>query len=175
MKKVLTISLLLLLILTLTTTLVKAATTEAELQRKALELLSKVKTETDYTAAVERFFNEYDFTEEQLSSATAKVEEAEAIIEANGEDPRTYSGDVKDTLVGMAQEAATDLGMKLSVDYNNKVATLTKNGKTVVAVDTETGKIKQTGSDNLLFVVLSGVAVIAVAATVVVKKVTANA
>ena len=70
MKKVLIISLLLVLMLTFSTTLVRAATTEADLQRKALEILSKVKTETDYTATVERVFRQYDFTEEQLLALT---------------------------------------------------------------------------------------------------------
>ena len=175
MKKVLTISLLLVLMLTFATTLVKAATTKADLQAKALEILSKVKTETDYTATVERVFKEYDFTEEQLSSAMQEANSIEAVVEANGSDPKAYTSSVKNSLVSMAQSAAQDLGMQLVVDSKNNVATLTKDGKTVAAVDTESGKIKQTGSDNLLFVVLSGVAVIAVAATVVVKKVTANA
>lgn len=174
MKKVLTIFFLLIVMLTLVTT-VSTAATEADLQAKALEILSKVKTEVDYTAAVERFFREYNFTEEQLSSAMQEAENIEGIVIANGENPMNYPASVKENLVSVAQTAANDLGMKLIVDTKNHVATLTKEGTTVVAVDTETGKIKQTGSDNLLFVVLSGVAIIAVATTAVVKKVTADA
>ncbi len=175
MKKVLIISLLLVLMLTFSTTLVRAATTEADLQRKALEILSKVKTETDYTATVERVFRQYDFTEEQLSSAMSEANKIEAVVETNGSDPKAYSSSVKNSLVSIAQTAAQDLGMQLTVDSKNHVATLTKEGSTVAAVDTETGKIKQTGSDNLMFVVLAGVVVIATITTVVVKKVTADA
>lgn len=175
MKKVLTISLLVLVMLTFATTLTKAATTEADVQAKALEILSKVDTGTDYTATVERIFNEYDFSEEQLSNVMSKANEIESIIEANGSDPRTYSSSVKNTLISLAQAVAEDLGMKLTIDTKNNVATLTKDGVTIVALNLETGKIKQTGSDNLVFAVLAGVAVIAVVATVVVKKVKANA
>ena len=176
MKKVLTISLLLVLVLTCATTVVRAATTtEADLQKKVLEILSKVKTEVDYTATVERVFKEYDFTEEQLGNAMEKLDEIEATVVTYGEDPKAYKEGVREYLVELAQATASDLGMKLTVDSKNNVATLTRNGSVVVALDTETGKIKQTGSDNLVFVVLAGVAVIAVVTTAVVKKARANA
>lgn len=175
MKKVLTVSLLVVLVLTLATTLVKAATTQADLEKKVLEVLDKVAGGDQYKATVERVFNEYTFTEKQVNDAMVKVEEAGIFMAANGYDPLEYDAGQKEALLGIAQDGAAAVGMKVTVNTSDKTVVLTKGSKTIVAASTETGKLVQTGSDNLVFVVLAGVAIIAVVATVVVRRARANA
>lgn len=178
MKRVLTASLLVVLVLILASTVVKA-TTQSELEAYLTKAHTIAGEEVSLTEAdkvkVERYFAENTLTDAQATAIKGKVDEAIAIMDKAGvADPTKLSSSDKTKLLNVAETAAQEAGLTLTVNSKDNTVELYQDGKLIESVSFEE-KLVQTGSNNLVFVVLAGVAIIAVVATVVVKKVKANA
>ena len=179
MKKLATITLLVVMLVAFLAGTVNAAT-ESEL----LEYLSKDFTVGGETVSIsesdkvkiERYLNENEVTEEQADYVISKVDEAVAILQSAGETDLTkLSREDKDSLISIANDAADELGLSLSYDASSKTLSVYKDGKLVESTNiTSNNELVQTGSTNYVLYAIIAVAVIAIA-TVVVKKVRANA
>ena len=94
------------------------------------------------------------------------------MAENNTKDVSKLPADVKAKLRGLATEAANTADVTLNFSADG--IEVYKDGEHIYTVKDETNLV-QTGSSNLVYVVLAGVAMIAIAGTVVVKKVRTNA
>ncbi len=175
MKKILKLSALVLIVLLLATTLVSAATTKAELKDEVIALVNKLKLERDHTAEINTIFSKIDdLSEEDLSEITARLNAVDEKLAEYEYDLDSVPKAVKDSLFEVAQEAAGYAGLSLSPNYGDKTVDVYKDGDLVVAVS-YSDELAHTGNSNFVFAGLAVVAVIAVAATVVVKNAKANA
>ena len=179
MKKLGTITLLIVMLIGILAGTVNA-TTESEL----LEYLSKDFTVGGETISIsesdkvkiERYLNENEVTAEQADSIIAKADEAVAVLQSAGEtDITKLSREDKDKLIGIANSAASELGLSISYDASSKTLSVYKDGQLIESTSIKSGsELVQTGSANYVLYAIIAVAVIAIAA-VAVKKVRANA
>ncbi len=172
MKKVLTISVLVALVLMLACTVVKA-TTESELEEFILGTHKVAGKEVTLTSSekkqVKDYFAANELTDAQATTIKTKIDECISIMNKAGvTDVKKLSTSDKQTLLVKAQEAATVVGLK--VDMSTGLVT-DANGEPVFKLPD--GKLVQTGSSNIVYIILAGVAIIAIAGTVVYKKVRA--
>ena len=128
---------------------------------------------------VERYLTENPATDDQAAQVMAKGDELIALMnEAGTADPTKLSSADKQRFMAIANEAAAILGLTLvfhpdSVDvYKDGVLLDTM---TLGSITTGNGKLVYTGNDINLALVISSVAIIALAAGVVAKKRLANA
>ncbi len=176
MKKTLIVSLLMVVVLMLVGTGVKAANYRDDLVEKILAEAKKANIELSETE-VKNTLPE-NVSEEEYN---AVVEDIDAIkAEYKGTDYKSMDKDAKDALVKEVQATAKKVNVTVVVDTTtNNITVKNPDGKaTITRTVKEDGtitKVQQTGSDNLVYVVLAGVAIIAIAGTVVVKKARANA
>lgn len=170
MKKILTISMILIMLVMLGTTIVNAVTTET----LAEEIYAKGK-EYGMTASdkvkIERYLTENPVTEAEAKQIIAKVDEAEKImvdLGAKSYDDLTKAqkSQLKDIAVSVAEIIDVKLVFKQgSVDiYNNE-------GKLIETVTENNGKLAYTGNSVNIVLVVSVIAVIALAITVATKRV----
>lgn len=170
MKKILTISMILIILVMLGATTVNAVTTKT----LAEEIYTKGK-EYGMTASdkvkIERYLTENPVTDEEAKAIMAKVEEAEKImvdLKAKNYDDLTKAqkNQLKDIAVSVAEIIDVKLVFKQgSVDiYNNK-------GKLIETVTENNGKLAYTGNSVNTVLVVSVIAVIALAITVATKRV----
>lgn len=174
MKKALTVSLLVVLVLMLACTGVKANAKRDDLKEKILAEAKKAGItvgESEVEAALPE-----DVTDAEYDQVVGQIELMKKT--ADGKEMKDLTKEAKQTLLSQARVAAGTFGLKINVNSEDgKITVADKNGKVIASRNyDETGiKLVQTGSDNLVFVVLAGVAIIAIAGTVAVKKVRANA
>lgn len=170
MKKILTISMILIMLVMLGATTVKAVTTET----LAEEIYTKGKaygmTASD-KVKMERYLTENPVTEAEAKEIMTKVENAEKIMKdlgAKNYDDLTKAQ--KNQLKDIAVSAAEIIDVKLvfkqgTVDiYNNE-------GKLIETVTENNGKLAYTGNSVNVFLVVSVIAVFALAITVATKRV----
>lgn len=179
MRKLAAVALLLVMLIGIFAGTVNAAT-ESEL----LEYLSKEFTVGGETVSIsesdkvkiERYLNENEVTAEQADYVIGKVDEAIAILQSAGETDLTkLSREDKDSLISIANDAASELGLSVSYDASSKTLSVYKDGELIESTSITSGsELVQTGSTNYVLYAVIAVAVIAIAA-VVVKKVRANA
>lgn len=179
MKKLATVTLLIVMLVAFLAGTVNAAT-ESEL----LEYLSQEFTVGGETISIsesdkvkiERYLNENEVTEEQADYVIAKVDEAVSILQSAGETDLTkLSREDKDSLISIANDAASELGLSVSYDASSKTISIYKDGSLIESVSIYSGsELVQTGSTNYVFYAILAVAVIALA-TAGVKRVKANA
>lgn len=170
MKRILTISMILIILVMLGATTVNAVTTKT----LAEEIYTKGK-EYGMTASekvkIERYLTENPVTDEEAKAIMAKVEEAEKImtdLKAKNYDDltKTQKNQLKDIAVSVAEIIDVKLVFKQgSVDiYNNE-------GKLIETVTENNGKLAYTGNSVNTVLVISVIAVIALAITVGTKRV----
>ena len=147
MKKLISIAILFVMIVALSATMVSAATT-ATLADDLSEIGGKYGVSK---AVIERMIKELGVADDDVDDVLDLATE-------------------RNQLVGLASQLEEITGAKLTFK-NGEVSVTNKAGKSVGTFTMEDGKLVQTGSSNLVFVVLAGVAIIAVAGTVVAKKV----
>ena len=169
MKKVLTVLVLVAVLLVVAGTTVKA-TTEAELVTyltTSHKIAGKNASLTSLEIKqVKDFFADHDITDEQAAYIKEKVDACIKILDdANTIDVTKLSKSQKQALMGNAEEAAYKIG--LTVDTTTGIVRDVDG--TVVFVLPE-GKLVQTGANYIPYAILAGVAIIAVAGTVIYKK-----
>lgn len=168
MKKLISIAILFVMIVALSATMVSAAT-KATLADELSEIGGKYGVSK---AIIERMINEVGVADDDVDDILDLAQKADKIMtEAKVTDPSELKDSTQRTqLIDLANRAAAITGAKLTFK-NGEVSVTNKAGKSVGTFTMEDGKLVQTGSSNLVFVVLAGVAIIAVAGTVVAKKV----
>ena len=169
MKKTLIVVIVAILALVLATTVVNA-TTESELVTYLTTSHTIAGKSVSLTSAeikqVKDYFDANDITDEQATYIKGKVDEAIAIMEAAGvSEVSKLSATDKQTIMSKAQEAAAKIG--LSVNTSTGVVTNT-SGEVVFKL--REGKLVQTGANYVPYIVVAGLAIIAVAGVVVYKK-----
>ena len=172
MKKLLVISLLCVMLLIVLATGVKAATTETladELYAKG----AKYGLTSADKVRIERYLSENPVTNEEADKILAKADEAVAVMEAAKEtNYAKLTTAKKDELKAIATEAAKIIDATLVFKVDS--VEVYKNGKLIETVTETNGKLAYTGNNITNILVVSVLAIIALATTVVAKR-TVNA
>lgn len=173
MKKILSIGILMIMALALLGGAVNAATTDT-LANDLYELGAKYGMTSADKVKIERYLADNPVTEEQANKVMAKANEAVKIMEDNN---ATTLGQVKkedrEKLKTIANEAASVVD--LSITFKPGTAEIYKDGKLIETVTMSNGKLAYTGNNVNIVLVVSSVAIIALAAIIVARKKLANA
>lgn len=173
MKKILSITILLIMALALLGGAVNAATTET-LADELYAIGSKYGMTSADKVKIERYLADNPVTEEEANQIIAKANEAEKIMKDNN---ATKIAEVKkedrEKLKTIANDAASVIG--LSITFKPGTAEIYKNGKLIETVTMNNGKLAYTGNDINIVLVVSSVAIIALATVFVARKKFANA
>ena len=174
MKKTLSVVLLVIIAVMALATGVNAATSST----LADELYSKG-AKYGMTSAdkvkIERYLADNAVTDEQANQVLAKAQEAAKIMDEAGiTNYSKLSADKKNKLKTIANEAASVLGLTLTFKSGN--VEVYKDGKLIETLGSNSnGKLVYTGNNTNIILVVSSVAVVALAAGFVARKKIANA
>lgn len=176
MKKVISTLILFVMIVALATTLVKAVTANS-IVNDMYELGKKYGATNADKVKAERFVAENPITDAQAQEIYAKALDAIKVLEEAGATHfkklnTELNADQKTRLRAICQEAADIFGVTLT--YRNGNVEVYKGGK-LIDVYTFTDKLAYTGNNVNVVLVVSSVAVIALATTFIVRKKFANA
>ena len=176
MKKIISTLILFVMIVALATTLVKAVTASS-LVSDLYGLGKKYGATNADKVKAERFVSENPITDAQAQEIYAKAQEAIKVLEEAGATNfkklnTELNAEQKKKFRAICQEAADIFGVTLT--YRNGNVEVYKDGK-LIDVYTFTDKLAYTGKNVNLVLVVSSVAVIALAATFVLRKKFANA
>lgn len=174
MKKFLTVSLLFVMLVMAFATVVNAATS-ATLADDLYAKGAKYGMTSADKVKIERYLSENPVTDAEANAVLAKADEAVAVMENAGVtnyDKLTTAQ--KDELKSIAKSAAEIIDVKL-VFKKGSVEIYDKSGKLIETVTENNGKLAYTGNNVNSVLVVSIIAIIALAITVVAKKTFANA
>lgn len=167
MKKVLTISILAVMLVLMVVTGVNAANND-NLAETLYNMGAKYGMTKSDKVKIERYLADYPVTESEANAIVAKAEEAVKVMEdADVTDYTKLSKAQKDQLKSIANEAASIVNVTLV--FKTKAVEVYKNGKLIETVSNNNGKLAYTGNNNIVLVV-SSIAVIALASVVARKK-----
>ena len=122
---------------------------------------------------IERYLADNPVTESKANAIVAKANEAAKIMdEAGVTDFSKLSEDKKAEIKSIANQAASIVGVTLT--YKSGSVEIYKDGKLIETVTNNNGKLAYTGNNNIVLVV-SSIAVIALASVAVARKKLANA
>ncbi len=173
MKKFLTVSLLFVMLVMAFATVVNAATS-ADLADKLYAKGSKYGMTSADKVKIERFLADNPVTDADADKILAKADEAVAVMERAG--AKNYSeltAGEKSELKAIANAAADIAGVKLV--FKTSSVEVYKDGKLIETVTNNSGKLAYTGNNVNMVLVVSSIAVIALAITVVAKRTLVNA
>ena len=174
MKKFLTISLLFVMLLMAFATVVNAATS-ATLADDLYAKGAKYGMTSADKVKIERYLSENPVTDAEANAVLAKADEAVAVMENAGVTSYDKLATAqKDELKSIAKSAADIVNVKL-VFKKGSVEIYDQNGKLIETVTVNNGKLAYTGNNVNSVLVVSIIAIIALAITVVAKKTFANA
>lgn len=172
MKKILTISILAVMLVLITVTGVKA-TTNDNLAETLYNMGSKYGMTSSDRVKIERYLADYPVTEAEANAVVAKAEAAVKVMEDAGvTNYDKLTSAQKEQVKTIANEAASIVDVTLSFKTNS--VDVYKNGKLIESVSENNGKLAYTGNNNIVLVV-SSIAVIALASVAVARKKIANA
>ena len=172
MKKTLLISILVAIILMACATVVNA-TTSSTLADELYTKGEKYGMTTADKVKIERYLADNPVTEAEANAIVAKANAAAKIMdEAGTKDYKSLPADKKAELKSLANEAAGIVGATLSFKANS--VEIYKDGKLIETIGNNGGKLAYTGNNNIVLVV-SSIAVIALASVAVARKKLANA
>ena len=172
MKKLLTISILAVMLILMTVTGVNA-TTNSDLAQTLYNIGAKYGMTSGDKLKIERYLADNPVTESEANAIVAKANAAAKIMdEAGTTDYKSLSADKKAELKSLANEAASIVGATLSFTANS--VEIYKDGKLIETIGNNGGKLAYTGNNNIVLVV-SSIAVIALASVAVARKKLANA
>ena len=173
MKKTLTIALLMVMLVAVFATVVNA-TTASELANKLYAKGSKYWVTASDKVKMERFLSENPVTDDEANKLLAKADEAIAVMEASGKtNYKDLTATEKSKLKTIANEAADILGVTLT--FKKGSVEIYKDGKLVETVTMNDGKLAYTGNNINTVLVVSTIAIIALAIAVVAKRKFVNA
>ena len=173
MKKTLSVILLIVMILTVSTSV--KAISNSELSSKLYALGAKYGMTSADKVKIDRYLRDYPVTSAEADQVLAKAEEAVQLMENAGvTDYRKLSPEQKSKLQSIANEAASIVGVTLT--YNDGEIEVYKDGKLIETLGvTSSSKLAYTGNSVNAVLVVSSVAVLALATIFVAKRKMANA
>ncbi len=172
MKKLLTISILAVMLVLMTVTGVNA-TTNDNLAETLYNIGSKYGMTKADRVKIERYLADYPVTESEANAIVAKANEAVKVMENAGvTDYTKLTKAQKAQIKSIANEAASIVDVTLA--FKKGSVEIYKNGKLIESVSNNSGKLAYTGNNNVVLVV-SSIAVIALASVAVARKKLANA
>lgn len=172
MKKLLTISILAVMLVLMTLTGVHAATKD-NLAETLYNMGAKYGMTKADKVKIERYLADNKVTDSQADAIVAKAKEAVKVMEDAGvTDYTKLSADKKAELKTIANQAASIVDVTLV--FKASSVELYKDGKLIETVSNNSGKLAYTGNNNTVLVV-SSIAVIALASVAVARKKLANA
>lgn len=172
MKKLLTISILAVMLVLMTLTGVHAATKD-NLAETLYNMGAKYGMTKADKVKIERYLADNKVTDSQADAIVAKAKEAVKVMEDAGvTDYTKLSADKKAELKTIANQAASIVDVTLV--FKASSVELYKDGKLIETVRNNSGKLAYTGNNNTVLVV-SSIAVIALASVAVARKKLANA
>ena len=167
MKKVLSILILFVLLSTLTLTV--NATSADDLADTLYSMGSPYGMTSSDKVRIERYLSDNDVTDEQAEEIVSIAEEAVAVMEAAG--ATSYSDLTtaqKNELKSLANEAADILGLTLT--FSQGRVDIYQNGVLIESVTLENDKLVYTGNNINIVLVVSTVAIIAVALVAIISR-----
>lgn len=173
MKKTLATALLIIMLVMSFATIVNAATTKT-LAEELYQKGAKYGMTTAEKVKIERYLSENPVTEAQANEILAKADEAIAVMQKAG--TTNYSELTKaqkEELKTIAQSAAEIIDVKL-VFKTKSVEIYSKDGKLIETVTQNNGKLAYTGNSLNVVLVVSIIAIIALAINVVARKTLTN-
>lgn len=172
MKKLLTISILAVMLVLMTVTGVHAATKD-NLAETLYNMGAKYGMTKADKVKIERYVADNNVTDSEADAIVAKAKEAVKVMEDAGvTDYTKLSADKKAELKTIANQAASIVDVTLV--FKASSVELYKDGKLIETVSNNSGKLAYTGNNNTVLVV-SSIAVIALASVAVARKKLANA
>lgn len=172
MKKILFATILFVMVAVFATTMVNAAT-GAELPNLIYEKGAKYGVTEGHKVKMERYLSKHPATDAQADAVMAKVDEVVSVLEKAGVTNigKLSSADLK-KVQDLATEAAAILNVKIS--WDGAKVTIYYNGKVEDVLDFN-DKLSYTGNESNIALVVSSVAVVALAAGFIARKKLANA
>ncbi len=176
MKKLISIAVLFVMVAVLATTIVNAeGVTRNTLADELYAIGSKYGLTKENKVEIERYIKEYNVTDKQASEVYAKATQAVSELEAAGiTDIKDVTPELKSRLVSLANSAAEVVGAKLTL-ANGKLDVVGPDGKLFTTLTYKDGKLVYTGNNVNTVLVVSSVAVLALATAFVAKRKMANA
>ena len=173
MKKTLSVILLIVMLLTVATSV--KAVSNSELASKLYALGAKYGMTSADKVKIDRYLADYPVSSAEADQVLAKANEATQLMESAGvTDYKKLSSEEKDQLKSLANEAASIVGVTLT--YSDGEIDVYKDGKLIETLgSTSGGNLAYTGNDVNAVLVVSSVAVIALATIFVAKRKMANA
>lgn len=173
MKKLISIAILFIMVAMLATTIVNAATSST-LADELYALGSKYGMTSQDKVKIERYLADNPVTDAQANQVMEKAKEAVKIMEEAGTtDVSKLTTEQKNKLKTLANEAASIIGLTLV--FKSGTVEVYKDGKLIEVLGLENGKLAYTGNNVNVVLVVSSVAVVALAAVIVARKKFANA
>ena len=175
MKKVLTIALIAIILMMTAMTVVNAATSST-LADELYAIGSKYGMTQNDKVKMEQYLRDYPLSNDKCDEILGLAKQAEQImIDNNTTDYKSLPADVKAQLKGLAEQAATIAGVTL--DFKSDRIDVYKDGKWINSFGSS--NLVPTGAQDNTALVVSSVAVIALAATAITvatkKRAVANA
>ena len=172
MKKLLTISILALMLILMTVTGVRA-TNNDNLSSTLYNIGAKYGMTKADKVKIDRYLADNPVTESEANAIVAKANEAAKIMDAEGTTDYKKLPDAKKAeLKTLANEAASVVGA--TVSFKADSVEIYKDGKLIETIGNNSGKLAYTGNNNIALVV-SSIAVIALASVAVARKKLVNA
>ena len=84
------------------------------------------------------------------------------------------SSEQKKAALAIANEALEVIGLKATYNSSDKTVEIFKDGKKIESVSTLTEKLVQTGNNNIAWIAVVSVSVVALIAVIIIKKVKNN-
>ena len=172
-NKALVVALLFVMLVMAFATVVSAATS-AELADKLFAKGEKYGMTSSDKVKLERYLAEYPVTDKEADAILAKADAAVAVMENAGVtnyDKLTTAQ--KDEIKSIAKSAAEEVDVQLV--FKKGSVEIYKDGKLIETVAENNGKLAYTGNSINVVLVVSIIAIIALAITVAVKRTNANA
>lgn len=172
MKKVLISTVLFVIVAIFATTMVNAAT-GAELPNLIYEKGAKYGVTEGHKVKMERYLAKHPATDAQADAVMAKVDEVAAVYEKAGVTnmAKLSAADLK-KVQDLATEAAAILNVKIA--WDGAKVTIYYEGRVEDVIEFS-NKLPYTGNDTNIALVVSSVAVVALAAGVIARRKLANA
>ena len=101
--------------------------------KKLQEKLRSLGVADTYIGATVEYLQKVKITDAQLQAVNAKIDEAKGLIGSETDLSKLDSA-TKDSIKGLAQEAGSTLGLKVSFGKNNTATVTDVNGKTVLSL-----------------------------------------
>ena len=163
MKKLLATTILFVMVAMLATTIVTAAT-NSTLPNELYAIGSKYGMKESDKLKMEKYLNDYPLSDDDCNEILALANQADKIMQDNNTtNYKTLPNDVKAQLKSLANQAAAIAGVTL--DFKTDRIDVYKDGKLIEAITDTDGKLPYTGNEINVAVVVSSIAVIALAAT----------